>query len=170
MTRFVGHRPIVDGGPRTPDKRVRRFRRTSRSRWRPILVLRKCFSSSRVQTGTPSSIGSAARRRVRLARDGSSSSWKCSRVARRCTRNLGDCSAAGDFEGAGYPRSPVCGMARRNLSRQGPRTSVVDTDTLPTTHAFEAGVTIRLVPVKGHVGVTSFNTRLSLGGVVRDWT
>jgi len=51
-------------------------------------VLRRCFKRSRVRTGTPSSIGSEARRRSRPEPGESSSLWRCWPEARPCTRKV----------------------------------------------------------------------------------
>ena len=81
---------MVDGILPTPDKPPWKFQRTWRTPWLPILVLGRCFGSSRVRTGTPSSIGSEAQRRLRPEPDASSSLWRCWPGARPSTRKVGN--------------------------------------------------------------------------------
>ena len=73
-TRFGGRKPMGDGPAPTPDKPPWKFRRILRKPWLPIPQLERCFAISRVRTGTQSSIGSEAQRRLRPEPDASRSS------------------------------------------------------------------------------------------------
>ena len=81
-------RRMVDGRPPTPVRVAHWFQRTWRGHWRSTPVLRRCFKRSRVRTGTPSSIGSEARRRSRPEPGESSSLWRCWPEARPFTQKV----------------------------------------------------------------------------------
>jgi hypothetical protein len=180
---------MVDGRPPTPVKVAQWFQRTWRGHWRPTPVLRRCFKRSRVRTGTPSSIGSEARRRSRPEPGESSSLWRCWPGARPFTRKVHahpsswpsiteqmapNAGSAGQIpvqpassDHTGERRTPLISdepLWRGDLDRHERRVS----DRLGQTIQVDATVCRWLSIMRGgHSCVTQFRSREDTGGLER---